>query len=251
MTMLVVEGAVRCFGALAAVDDVDLTVEPGEICGLVGPNGSGKTTLLNGVSGVLPLTEGTVRLEGTDVSRMPAHRIARRGLSRTFQLVRLVKHATALENVLSGLYALAPDRHVHRALFPIGLRRERVALEDKAREALARAGLGDHTDAIVDELPFGLQRRVELARAVVSDPKVLLLDEPAAGITEGDIRELGRLMTEQAARGCSVVLVDHHLRFVLDICPRLVVMNFGRKLFDGPSAAAVNDQQVQEAYVGV
>jgi ABC-type branched-subunit amino acid transport system ATPase component len=251
MSRLVVQGAVRWFGALAAVDKVDLVVEEGEICGLVGPNGSGKTTLLNIISGVLPMSDGNARLGDVDISRMPAHAVSRQGLSRTFQLVRLVKHATAIENVLCGLYSAAPDRHVHRALFPIGLRRERRALEARARDALDRAGLSEHAQAVVDELPFGLQRRVEIARAVVSEPRVLLLDEPAAGITEGDIRELGRLMVEQASRGCSIVLVDHHLKFVLDVCPRLVVMNFGRKLFDGTSTAAIEDKQVQEAYVGV
>jgi ABC-type branched-subunit amino acid transport system ATPase component len=247
---LVVRGAVKRFGALAAVDGIDLEVAPGEICGLVGPNGSGKTTLLNLVSGVLPLTDGRVELDGQDISRYQAHAVARAGLARTFQLVRLVKHATALENVLCGVYSLAPDRQIHRALFPFGQKRERSALYDRALEALDRVGLAEHARAVVDELPFGLQRRVELARAVVSEPRVLLLDEPAAGITEGDIRELGRLMVDQAKRGCSVVLVDHHLKFVLDVCPRLVVMNFGRKLFDGASDEAMKDTQVQEAYVG-
>ncbi|MGE0306906.1 MAG: ABC transporter ATP-binding protein [Acidimicrobiia bacterium] len=250
MTHLVASRLSKHFGALAAVDELDFEVAPGEICGLVGPNGSGKTTLLNLVSGVLPVTSGTVRLEGKDVTGWRAHKMANAGMSRTFQLIRLVKTSTAIENVLAGLYPVAADRQVHRALVPFALRSERAELMTRAAHALERVGLADHVNDVVDELPFGFQRRVELARAIVSEPSVLLLDEPAAGVTEGDIRELERIINEQAERGCTVVLVDHHLRFVLDVCPRLIVMNFGRKIFDGSSQAAVEDPSVREAYVG-
>jgi ABC-type branched-subunit amino acid transport system ATPase component len=250
VTHLVAAELTKNFGALAAVDALDFEVAPGEVCGLVGPNGSGKTTLLNLVSGVLPVTSGTVSLGGVEVTNRRASKMARAGLSRTFQLIRLVKSSTAIENVLAGLYPVASDRHLHRALFPFALRSERAALESRAEEALADVGLAEHRNDVVDELPFGFQRRVELARAIVSEPSVLLLDEPAAGVTEGDIRELARIIDEQSRRGCTVVLVDHHLRFVLDVCPRLIVMNFGRKIFDGPSEAAIEDPGVREAYVG-
>lgn len=250
MTHLVGTTLSKHFGALAAVDELDFEFAPGEVCGLVGPNGSGKTTLLNVVSGVLPATRGTVRLEGNDVTGWRAHKMAKAGMSRTFQLIRLVKTSSAIENVLAGLYPISSDRRVHRALLPLGLRSERAELVSRAAHALERVGLADHMNDVVNELPFGFQRRVELARAIVSEPSVLLLDEPAAGVTEGDIRELARIIKEQAERGCTVVLVDHHLRFVLDVCPRLIVMNFGKKIFDGPSQAAVEDPSVREAYVG-
>lgn len=250
MSHLVMSGATKRFGALAAVNDLDLQIGRGEICGLVGPNGSGKTTLLNLISGVLDLSDGEVRFDDADVTSLRAHQMNRAGLSRTFQLIRLVQTATALENVLAGLYPQAPDRRLHRALLPFTTRDERVRLRAKAEDALHRVGLSEHVHALVDELPFGYQRRVELARAIVGDPSLLLLDEPAAGVTEGDTRELGRIVAEQAARGCTVILVDHHLRWVLDVCPRLVVMNFGRKIFDGPSSEALEDSQVKEAYVG-
>jgi ABC-type branched-subunit amino acid transport system ATPase component len=240
----------RSFGALQAVVDVDLDVGVGEVCGLVGPNGSGKTTLLNVISGVLPPTAGTVRLDERQLSGKPAHYAARSGVSRTFQLIRLVHGATALENVLTGLYLEAPDRNLLTALLPLRSRTARRALVERARDALARLGIAELAGTIVDELPYGLQRRVELARAVVSEPTLLLLDEPAAGITEGDIAQLSALIRAERDRGCAVILVDHHLRFVLDCCARLVVMNFGHKIFDGPSEAAVQDLAVQEAYVG-
>jgi ABC-type branched-subunit amino acid transport system ATPase component len=217
----------------------------------VGPNGSGKTTLLNVISGVLPPTSGTVSLDAHLLSGKPAHRAARLGVSRTFQLIRLVHGSTALENVLSGLYWDAPDRNLLTALVPPKTRRARRALVRRAHEALERLGIPELAGTVVDELPYGLQRRVELARAIVSLPSLLLLDEPAAGITEGDIEQLSTVIRAERDRGCAVILVDHHLRFVLDCCERLVVMNFGHKIFDGPSTAAVEDAAVQEAYVGV
>jgi len=250
MTHLVGTTLSKHFGALAAVDELEFEFAPGEICGLVGPNGSGKTTLLNVISGVLPATKGNVLFEGTDVTRWPAHKMANAGMSRTFQLIRLVKSGSAIENVLAGLYPVSTDRRVFRALFPFGLKSERGELVNRAAQALERVGLAEHMNDIVSELPFGFQRLVELARAIVSEPSVLLLDEPAAGVTEGDIKELARIIKEQAERGCTVVLVDHHLRFVLDVCPRLIVMNFGRKIFDGSSEDAIEDPNVREAYVG-
>lgn len=251
MRALELRSVTRRFGALAAVDEVDLELDAGEVCGLVGPNGSGKTTLINLVSGLLPVSSGTIHHRGDDVTTAGAHEMARRSVRRTFQLIRLVDKATAMENVLAGLYTTAPDRGLVRALLPFTSKAERAAQRTRAMEALAVAGVDDVADEVVSDLPFGIQRRVELARAVVARPEVLLLDEPAAGITSADIVALGSVIRTQAEAGCSVLLVDHHLSFVLDVCPRLVVMNFGRKIFDGPSAVAIDDRAVREAYVGV
>lgn len=231
------------FGALRAVDGVSFELAQGEICGLVGPNGSGKTTLLNAISGVRAPTAGHVWWDGKDVTRLPSYGVARRGIARTFQLVRLMRRETVRENVHAGLYWR--DRQGGRSL-----RRERKSSTQKIDAAIERAGLSRYRDHLVSTLPFGIQRRVELARAVVSEPDLVLLDEPAAGISESDLEDLGILMRQEVERGCSVILVDHHLRFVLDVCPRLVVMNYGQKLFDGEADAAVNDPSVREAYVG-
>ena len=250
MSTLRLDSVSRHFGALAAVDELELHLGTGEICGLVGPNGSGKTTLLNCISGVLPLTDGTVHYLGEDVTKLEAHEMAWRSMRRTFQLSRLVDTATAIENVLMGLYTSASDRRIHRALLSFTVRRERQRLQERALDALERCGVSNFAKDIVGELSFGVQRRVELARAIVAEPRMLLLDEPAAGVTSADMESLKQIVRDQAAGGCTVLLVDHHLSFVLDLCPRLVVMNFGRKIFDGPSTSAVEDVAVREAYVG-
>ncbi|MBW3665205.1 MAG: ABC transporter ATP-binding protein [Actinobacteria bacterium] len=251
MTMLSIEHASKHFGALKAVDDISLDVAPGEIVGLVGPNGSGKTTLLNLVSGFLAMTDGRIVIDGDDTSGAPPHMVARKGVSRTFQLIRLVETATVHENVLAGLYTDAPDRRLGHALVPFWVADRRRELDERAAAAIERLELSPYVGIVVEELPYGIQRRVELARAAVSQPALILLDEPAAGVTERDVQRLGNFIETEAERGCAVVLVDHHLRFVLDVCPRLVVMNFGEKIFDGSSGEATGNRAVREAYVGV
>lgn len=250
MSRLALGNLHKHFGALRAVDGVSFSLEAGEVCGLIGPNGSGKTTLLNLVSGVLVPTEGSVAIDDADVTGFRPCSASRLGVSRTFQLLRLLPTASARENILVGLYNAAPDRRLFGALCPPSTRSERRRQLDEVEAVLGRLGLSDVAGIPVRELPFGLQRRVELGRAVISAPRVLLLDEPAAGITEGDMERLHSLVSEESGRGCAVVLVDHHLRFVLDLCPRLVVMNFGTKIYDGPSAEAVDNREVVEAYVG-
>lgn len=250
MSRLAVQNIRRHFGALRAVDGIAFELEPGEICGLVGPNGSGKTTLLNLVSGVLAPTGGKLSIDGTDTTASRAFEVSRMGVSRTFQLLRLLPTASARENVLAGLYKEAPDRRLSKAIVPIATRQRRRELLRRVDEALDRLGLLDVAATPVRELPFGLQRRVELARAVVSAPRLLLLDEPAAGTTDGDMRRIGAIVAEEGRRGCAVILVDHHLRFVMEVCPRLIVMNFGTTIYDGLGEEAVADAAVVEAYVG-
>lgn len=248
---LELDGLTLDYGALRAVDHVDLSLDAGQICGLVGPNGSGKSSLLNTISGFSLITEGGIRLEGADVSSAPPHDLARRGVARTFQLVRLLGGMTVQENVAAGCYAMARRsglRHVMVSMATPG--RFTGEIKGAVDEALERAGVAAVRHELVGGLPFGTQRRVEIARAIASRPKVLLFDEPAAGLSEGDLEDLETVINDEAARGCSVILVDHHLHFVLKVCPRIVVLNFGRLIFDGGSAAAVEDPQVREAYVG-
>jgi branched-chain amino acid transport system ATP-binding protein len=237
----------RSYGALRAVDNVTLMLRPGEICGLVGPNGSGKTTLLNLISGFVRPSKGRIRLLGKDVTTSPAHVVARMGIGRTFQLVRLLGHETVRENVSAGLYW--EHRRRQRTAGPVrpfGARE----IREKVHVVLERLDILGYADHHASELPFGIQRRVELARAIVGEPALLLLDEPAAGVSEQDLTELGKTMKEESERGCSVLLVEHHLRFVLDVCPRLIVLNYGQIIFDGIASEARNSAIVREAYMG-
>jgi branched-chain amino acid transport system ATP-binding protein len=239
------------YGAVRAVNHVAFGIERGEICGLVGPNGSGKSSLLNAISGFVPVSGGTIRLGGVDLTRKPAFVIARHGVGRTFQLVRLLRGLTVKDNVAAGYRVSRSGSNLRRTVASILSARKLVGDErDRVHGAMETAGVAAFADVMVDELPFGLQCRVEVARAIVSGPGLLLLDEPAAGLGEKDLVELAGIVRAEAERGCAVILVDHHLHFVLELCPRIVVLNFGQKIFDGSASQAIDDPGVREAYVG-
>jgi ABC-type branched-subunit amino acid transport system ATPase component len=246
-SVLVLDRISRSYGALRAVDEVSLELPGGSICGLVGPNGSGKTTLLNLISGFAIPTAGSIAIEGKDATRFPSHQVARLGVGRTFQLVRLIGNETVRENVAGGLYW---DRHRRRQSTPLSLRKAERAVMAKVDATLERLDILGYANDHARTLPFGIQRRVELARAVISEPALLLLDEPAAGVSERDLEELGKAMEQERDRGCCVLLVDHHLRFVLDVCPRLIVLNYGKLIFDGDAHEAAENPVVREAYMG-
>ncbi len=248
---LELDGVTLDYGAVRAVDHVELNVAAGEICALVGPNGSGKSSLLNTISGFSVLTDGKIQLGERDVSTAPPYELARGGVARTFQLVRVLNGLTVEENVAAGCYAATRRSGLRHVLSSMASpRRFTGEMQATVDDAMKRAGISHLAHELVDGLPFGTQRRVEIARALATKPKLLLFDEPAAGLSERDLDDLERIINEEAASGCAVILVDHHLHFVLKVCPRVVVLNFGRLIFDGPSAAAVEDPQVREAYVG-
>jgi ABC-type branched-subunit amino acid transport system ATPase component len=252
MEALELSGLTVEYGALRAVDGVDLTVERGEVRGLVGPNGSGKSTLLNAISGLTRISGGAAVLAGEDVTGETPHALARRGVARTFQLVRLLAGLTVADNVYLGTLTLGEEASERGAKIGGVVRGGAHARRVHARveEAMERAGVAQFATLLADELPFGIQRRVEIARAIVGRPELLLLDEPAAGLSVGDLGDLGTVIQAEAARGCTVILVDHHLHFVVEHCPRTAVLNFGRLIFDGPSTGLTEDQAVKEAYVG-
>ena len=249
--MLEVKDATVTYGALRAVDSVAFDVAGGNVLGLVGPNGSGKSTLLNAISRLVPLAEGDVVVGGQSLRRARPHVAARQGVGRTFQHVRLLPGLTVQDNVASGYYRSATAGGFLRDLKLVFAPRK-LSGEEKEHvdDAMERAGVADVAELHVDDLAFAMQRRVEIARSIVSRPKLLLLDEPAAGLGMKDLEDLATIIQTEAQRGCAVILVDHHLHFVLEQCPRLVVLNFGNKIFDGPSNKAVEDKGVREAYVG-
>jgi branched-chain amino acid transport system ATP-binding protein len=249
--LLELDEVVLDYGAVRAVDHVGFGVEAGEVCGLVGPNGSGKSSLLNTISGFVTVTSGKIGLDGADLTRERPHVVARHGVGRTFQLVRLLRGLTVEDNIAAGYFSAAIRSGLRHTLSSM-LSARKLAGDEKERvgEAMELAGVTHLADVHVEELSFGMQRRVEVARSIVSRPRLLLFDEPAAGLDTKDLEDLSAIIRRESERGAAVILVDHHLHFVLELCPRLVVLNFGNKIFDGPGEDAVKDAEVREAYVG-
>jgi branched-chain amino acid transport system ATP-binding protein len=238
------------FGGLVALDDVSFNIKRGEILGLIGPNGAGKTTCFNAMTGVYKPTSGDVLLEGQSLKGQKQHNITRLGLSRTFQNIRLFGEMTALENVVVGLDA----RHktsVMGALVrsPRHVREEKSAIE-RGMALLEFVGITDHAGVPSRHLPYGHQRRLEIARALATDPKVLCLDEPAAGFNPAEKDELMALIRLIRADGYTVLLIEHDMKLVMGVTDRIVVLEFGRKLADASPSVIRNDPRVVAAYLG-
>jgi branched-chain amino acid transport system ATP-binding protein len=248
--ILEASGMTRRFGGVTAVDGVDLGVAEGEFVGLIGPNGSGKTTLIDLISGFQRPDRGTVRFAGETVTGWPAHRIAARGLARTFQRVRLFGGLTVLDNVLLGMHTSAAGGEIGRFLGLPGPRRRDRARADTARELLGRVGLTGVEDRPASALAYGQQRRLEIARAAAGAPRLLLLDEPVAGMNPAEVDRLAGLFVALNAGGLAILLVEHHLKLVVELCTRIAVLDDGRKIAEGPPAAVMASPVVAEAYLG-
>lgn len=244
------EGLHKTFGGLRAVRDVTIALERGKIHGLVGPNGSGKTTLLNLLSGALTCDEGKVVLGGEDVTSAALHTRVRRGIARTFQHLALFDSSTAFENVLVS--ALAAGRG-SSFLEYVGIPRERRRVRrarTAAAELLETFGVSDEADTPVSSLSYGQRRRVEIARAVATQPAVLLLDEPTAGMSDGEAWEIAKALQPLAAEGLALLLVDHNVGLVTGLCSEITVMDAGSVIAAGDPNSVINDPRVIDAYLG-
>src|SRR5438477_6561381 len=239
------------FGGIVALDDVTVHVDTGEIMGLIGPNGAGKTTVFNVVTGVYHPTEGDVRFDGRSIVGEKRYRITKRGIARTFQNIRLFPEMTALENVMVGVDAHARTS-VPGALVRLpGTRAEEHATRDTAMQFLEFMGIAAEANNAARNLPYGFQRRLEIARAMATQPKILLLDEPAAGFNPAEKRELGNLIRTIRDRGFTVLLIEHDMSVVMSVCDRINVLDFGKHIADGKPEEIRNNAKVIQAYLGV
>jgi branched-chain amino acid transport system ATP-binding protein len=249
VSLLRLESITQRFGGLIALDSVSLEVAQGGVTAIIGPNGAGKTTLFNAISGFRAPTEGRVIFADEDITAWPAQNVAKRGLIRTFQLVQLFETLTVLENAKVG-------RHLHTrgglatALLPFRSRAVEAQVDAVARNLLRQVGLEAHAETLASALPYGQKRLLEIARALAAEPKLLLLDEPAAGLNRGETGRLADLIRSIAAREVTVLLIEHDMSFVMNVANRIAVLDFGRLIAQGTPAEIKKNKDVITAYLG-
>ncbi|MBT3275082.1 MAG: ABC transporter ATP-binding protein [Spirochaetales bacterium] len=250
MALLRIEKLSRYFGGLHAVAGVDLTVNKGTIKGVIGPNGAGKTTVFNLIAGNLPVSSGKIFFEDDEITGLKPFRIAERGIFRTFQTIRLCARMSVLENVMLGRHVRTRSGFVSSVFRPPWTWKEERTIRERSLEILDLLGITDLADEDALNLPFGRQRAVEFARALAAEPKLLLLDEPASGLNIHETEELSQLIRDIREMGNTILLVEHDMSLVMEICDEVAVLNFGQKLAEGTPTEIQKNPEVVEVYLG-
>lgn len=251
MALLKAKGLTKRFGGLAANNEIDLEVPQGSLFAVIGPNGAGKTTFFNMVSGFLSSTSGSIELDGRDVTKVPQHEIASMGLVRTFQLVQLFNGMSVAENVEVGCHLATKGGVAASLLRPSWFRKQEIEVRERAFELLDFVGLSAQADLEAELLPYGQQRLLEVARALAAKPKLLLLDEPAAGLNTQETEGLAHIIQKINAQGTTVLLIEHDVALVTRIAHRIAVLDFGRKIAEGTPDEIKAHPEVIAAYLGV
>ncbi|MFN3593580.1 MAG: ABC transporter ATP-binding protein [Thiobacillaceae bacterium] len=249
-TLLSVNAVSKRFGGIVALDDVTLAVKAGEIYGLIGPNGAGKTTLFNCMTGLYSVSHGEILLDGRPIHNRKPHAIVELGFARTFQNIRLFTNMTALENVLVGRHVRTRAGVFGAVLRDAGTRAEETASRERARALLDFVGLAHKGRTLAGHLAYGEQRRLEIARALATEPRLLALDEPVAGMNPSERRQMAELFLRLRAQGLTLLLIEHDVKLVMGLCDRVAVLDYGRKIAEGPPEAVRRDPAVIAAYLG-